>query len=221
MSPIVSGVVSVNRLDVPADAREIFSEACAAVVKKELSDAQHGLNRAVKIAPKFAPAWVLLGQIQKDAKKFDQAEQSCAQAHNADASYLPAYLCLADLAARQDGWARVMDLTSQALELHPVRSPGAYYLNALASFYLGQSAQAEKSALRALEDERSEHKPPLRWLLAKIYEAKGDRAAEAEQLREYLKTAPHAPDAPMARKILQQIESQETSPSSTSAKPPG
>jgi tetratricopeptide (TPR) repeat protein len=219
MSPVVSGVVSVDRLEVPVEARGNFSEACAAVQKKDLPEARKDLNRALKLSPKFAAAWVLLGQIQKDQGKMEQAEQSCTQAHDADASYLPAYLCLADLAARQENWTQAADLTNQALDLHPVRAPGAYYYNSLAYFYLGQTPLAEKSALRALEDERAEHKPPLHWLLAKIYEAKGDRAAEADQLRVYLKLAPHAHDSETARHILREIESRGTS-SSTTAKVP-
>lgn len=221
LAPVVSGVVSVDRLNVPAPARESFRAACSSVVKKEFPYAQRELNLAVKSLPKFAAAWALLGQIQRDEKRMDQAQQSCTEARNADASYLPAYLCLADLAARQNNWARTAELSSQALALQPVRAPGAYYLNALGSFYLGQMPQAEKSALRALDEGGPEQKPPLHWLLAKIYEANGDRGAEAGQLREYLKVAPHAQDAPLARKILQEIESKGIIPSSTPAKPPG
>jgi tetratricopeptide (TPR) repeat protein len=221
MSPVVSGVVSVDRLDVSVGARQSFSEACAAVLKKDFSAAQHELNQTIKLAPKLAPAWVLLGQTQKEQKKMAQALESCMQAQSIDSSYLPAYLCLADLAAHQNNWARTAELTNQALAMHPVRAPGAYYLNALADFYLGQASLAEKSALQALKDSGPEQKPPLHWLLAKIYEARGDRAAEADQLREYLKVAPKAPDAPTVRQILKQIESQGTSSSTTTAKPPG
>lgn len=219
MAPVVSGLVSVNRLDVPVPARDAFRDACSSVVKKEFSEAERDLNRAIKSLPKFGAAWVLLGQIQRDQKKMDQAQQSCTEAHNDDSTYLPAYLCLSDLAARQNNWARTAELTNQAMELHPVRAPGVYYLNALASFYLRQMPQAEKNALHALEEGGSKQKPPLYWLLAKIYEAKGDRAAEADQLREYLKVAPHAPDAPMVRRILQEIESKGISSNSTT-KPP-
>jgi tetratricopeptide (TPR) repeat protein len=219
MSPLVSGVVTVDRLDLPAGARENFYEACAAVESKDLSEAQHGLNAAVKSAPRFAAAWVLLGQVQRDQGKSDEAGQSCARARDADASYLAAYLCLADLAARQNKWNEAAEATNLAIGLHPLRAPGAYYYNALAYFYLGQAPLAEKSALLALGDKGLQSKAPLHWLLAKIYEARKDRASEADQLREYLKLAPHAPDAQLARRILQQIEHQAASSSATAANP--
>jgi tetratricopeptide (TPR) repeat protein len=221
MAPVVSGTVTVNRLEIPAEARDSFRAACSSVIKKELSDAQRDLNRAVQSLTRFSAAWVLLGQIQRDDKEIELAQQSCMEAHKVDPTYIPAYLCLADLAALQENWTRTAELTRQVIELHPVRAPGAYYLNALASFYIGQMPQAEENALEALKEGGSEQKAPLHWLLAKIYEAKGDRFEEAAQLREYLKLAPHAPGAPLARKILQEIKSERTTPASTTNKPPG
>jgi hypothetical protein len=46
----------------------------------------------------------------------------------------------------------------------------------------------EKSALRALEIDKNNSEPRVHFVLAQIYEAKGDRADEAAQLREYLKS---------------------------------
>jgi predicted Zn-dependent protease len=210
MSPVQSGTVSVNRMEIPAKAREEFDQACAAY-KNDLNEAQKHLNKAVKIAPQFAAAWVLLGQIQQDQKKPAQAEEFCAQGRAADPNYLPSYLCLADAAAHQEKWSQVADLTSQAAALHPVRAPGAFYYNCLANFYLSQWTDAEKSGLRAIDDAGTGQLPQLHWLLAKVYEQKGERVAEAAQIREFLKLAPHDPDAETARQVLTQIEGQTNS----------
>lgn len=208
MSPVLSGTVSVSRMEIPSNARDEFNQACVAAHKNDLHEAQKHLNRAVKIYPQFAAAWVLLGQTEQDQGKASQAEESCTQGRTADSNYLPSYLCLADVAAHQEKWSQVADLTNQAAALHPVRAPGAFYYNCLANFYLRQWDNAEKSGLRAVDDAGKGKMPQLNWLLAKIYEQKGDRAAEAAQIREFLKYAPHDPDAATARHILTEIEKQ-------------
>jgi tetratricopeptide (TPR) repeat protein len=206
MSPVLSSTVSVTGMDISAEARQQFTEGCASIQKKNLKDAEQRLNHVVKLNPKYAAAWVLLGQTNKDQGNMKEAEKSCAQAKDADASYLPGYLCLAALAAREEKWDQVADLTNQVIGMHPVRAPGATYYNGVANYYLKQWTTAEKSALMALQDSSKTQKSELRWLLAKIYEQKHDRVSEAAQLREYLNLAPDGPDAAVARRILKQIE---------------
>jgi tetratricopeptide (TPR) repeat protein len=217
MSPISSGMVSVTRLEVPEEAKKEFWKACDDVSGHKLHGAEQHLGRAVALYPKFAAAWVLLGQVQEDRGETAEAQRSCSQAREADSVYLAAYLCLAHLASRAENWNQVAEFTDQALALHPIRAPGAYYYNALAYLYLKQEPSAEKSALRVAEDPEIGKKAPIHLLLAKIYELKPDRTAEAEQLRRYLKLAPHGADSEMARQILQQIESLGTSSSSTTS----
>jgi regulator of sirC expression with transglutaminase-like and TPR domain len=52
----------------------------------------------------------------------------------------------------------------------------------------------------------------MHFLLAKIYEQKGDRAAEAAQLKKFIELAPHSPEADAGRKILSQIEEETSNP---------
>lgn len=206
MSPVLSSTVSVAGMNISVEARQQFNDGCSSIQKKNLKDAEQRLNRVVELNPKYAAAWVLLGQINKDQGKMKEAEKSCTQAREADASYLPGYLCLASLAAREDKWDQVADLTNQVMGMHPVRAPGATYYNGVANYYLKQWTAAEKSALMALQDSSKTQKSELHWLLAKIYEQKHDRVAEAAQLREYLNLAPDGPDAAVARRILKQID---------------
>jgi len=206
MSPVVSSTVSVASTDLSSEARQQFTEGCNSIQKKKTKEAEHRLNRVVELSPKYAPAYVLLGQTNKDEGHMKVATDFCAQARDADPSYVPAYLCLADLAARQNQWKQVADLTHQVVGMHPVRAPGAYYYNALANVYLKQWPAAEESALRALQDSSKTEKIELHWLLAKIYEGKNDRDSEAQHLHAYLDLAPNGQDAEMARHVLKQIE---------------
>ena len=209
MAPVSSSTVSASRMAVPAKAKKEFGEACIAVRKKKLKEAQHHLERALGSYSQFADAWVLLGQTQKDQGDLHQAEQSCERARAADSSYLPGYLCLADLAARQEKWDAVAELTDQVIGMHPTKAPGAFFFNFLGHFYLKDWDPAEKSALAAMKDGSKEQNRQVLWLLAKMYELKGDRSAEAAQLSEYLRLYPDDPNASVARKVLQQIQEQQ------------
>jgi Tfp pilus assembly protein PilF len=206
LNPILSSTVSVNGMKTADQAREEFVQACEAVRKNDLAEAQKRLEHAVHIDPQFAAAWVLLGQSEREQKKTDKAAESCARAHSADPNYLPAYLCLADVAAHQEEWKKVAELTDQAAALHPVRAPGVFYYNSLANFYLQRLPAAESSGLRAIDETSGAQKAQMHFLLAKIYEQKGDRSAEAAQLRKFVELEPHSAEADAARKILSQIE---------------
>lgn len=210
MSPVQSATVSATGLELSGEARDQFNEGCSSLQKKKTKDAEHRLNRVVELNPKYAAAWVLLGQANKDQGKLKEAAEFCTRAKEADANYLPGYLCLADVAARQDEWKKVAELTDQVIGMHPVRAPSAYYYSTLAYFNLKQWTEAEKSAQQALQDSSKVEKLELHWLLAKIYEQKRDRDSEAQQLREYLALNPDGPDASTVRHILKQIEAHET-----------
>lgn len=217
LNPILSSMVSVNGMKTADRARDEFVQACEAVQKNDLAEAQKRLEHAVKVDPRFAAAWVLLGQSEREQKKADKAVESCTRAHSADPNYLPAYLCLADVAAHQEEWKKVAELTDQAAALHPVRAPGIFYYNSLANFYLQRLPAAESSGLRAIDESSGEQKAQMHFLLAKVYEQKGDRPAEAAQLKKFIELAPHSPEADAARKILSQIEGET---SNAPGKPP-
>jgi hypothetical protein len=212
LNPILSSTVSVNGMNTADQAREDFVQACEAVRKNDLAEAQKRLEHAVKVDPRFAAAWVLLGQSEREQNKAEKAVESCTRAHSTDPNYLPAYLCLADLAAHQEEWRKVADLTDQAAALHPVRAPGIFYYNSLANFYLQRLPAAESSGLRAIDESSGEQRAQMHFLLAKIYEQKGDRAAEAAQLKKFIELAPHSPEADAGRKILSQIEEETSNP---------
>jgi tetratricopeptide (TPR) repeat protein len=191
-------------------AQQEFDKGCAATHKKSPDDALKHLDAAVKADPSFAEAWIVLGQTQKDAGKLNDAEQSCAQGRQADPNYLPAYLCLADVAATQQKWDQVADLTNHVIDTHPSKAPSAFYYNSLANFHLNQLDAAQKSGLLAAEQGNDALKGQVYLLLAKVDEAKGDRVAEADHLRKFLKFAPHDPKVAAVRHVLDEIKAEES-----------
>ena len=82
----------------------------------------------------------------------------------------------------------------------------AYGLNAAANLSLHKLPEAEKSALKAAEIDKSHNDPRIYFLLAQIYEAKGDPTNEAAQLRQYLKFTTDPNDAAMVKAYLAELE---------------
>jgi tetratricopeptide (TPR) repeat protein len=132
----------------------------------------------------------MLGQILETREQTAGARDACSRASEADPSYLPAYLCLAEIAGREQAWNEVVSLTSRALQLDPATDPYAYFFGAIAYFNLNQLPEAENRALKAEVIDRNHCIALLQLLLAQICEAKRDSAGAASHLREYLKLAP-------------------------------
>jgi tetratricopeptide (TPR) repeat protein len=82
----------------------------------------------------------------------------------------------------------------------------AYDYNGVANLKLHNLPEAEKSALQAVAIDKNNTDPRLHFLLAQIYEAKGDRAGEAAQLREYLKYASDPNDVAMVKHYLSELD---------------
>jgi Tfp pilus assembly protein PilF len=202
--PPLNGLQTTDAdLQAPAKTRHEFDEGCAAVRNKKLPDAEAHLRKAVKQDPKFSAAWVLLGQIFEAQQKMEDAHDACSKPTG---SYLPAYLCLADISAHAKSWDEVLRLSSLALEVDPTTAAPAYAYNAAANFNLHNLPAAEESALRAIDIDKANKNPRVHFLLAQIYGAKGDRADEAGQLREYLKYVTDPNDAEAVKKALAGLE---------------
>jgi Tetratricopeptide repeat len=71
-------VVSAATLEVPAKARSEFTRACGEVRAKKLSSAEQRLRKAVQEYPRYAAAWVLLGQVLEAGKRTGEARSACS-----------------------------------------------------------------------------------------------------------------------------------------------
>jgi tetratricopeptide (TPR) repeat protein len=208
LTPISSPTIPVEQLQIPAEARKEYHEACEALKHRKAADAEKHLRKAAEDYPKYSAAWVTLGQVLAQQQQTDGARTACAQASIADPSYVPAYLCLADIAAREHAWHEVLKLSGRALELDSANNPLAYEYDAAANLNLHNLAAAEKSGLRAVEIDRDHREPRVHFVLAQIYEAKGDSEKEASQLREYVRYADSPDDIAVVEQVLSKLEEQ-------------
>jgi tetratricopeptide (TPR) repeat protein len=199
-------VVSAGQLQIPAKAKQKYLKACAALKNQKTTDAEKYLRSAVQAFPKYAVAWVTLGQLLAAQQRTEEARSACLQGSTVDSSYVPAYLCLADIAVRAHDWDEVLKLSTHALELDPGNNAVAYEYHAAANLNLRNLVEAEKSGLRALEIDKDHREPRVYFVLAQIYEAKHEPANEAAQLREYLKYATNPDDVAMVKQYLSELE---------------
>ena len=199
-------VVAATTLAVPPKAKKDYSEACAALKDKKIEIAEKHLRVAVQVYPNYSLAWVTLGQMLAAENHTEDARNACAQGAAVEPKYLPAYLCLADIAAREKAWGDVLLLSNRALDLDPSTTAISYEYNAAANLRINKLDDAERGALRALSIDKGNTDPRAHFLLAQIYEARGDRTNEIAQLREYLKFAKDPDDISAAKQYLSQVE---------------
>ena len=216
-----SSLVSVTALAIPAKAKKEYLSACEALKEKKTDVAEKRLRKAVQEYSKYSAAWVTLGQLLATQGHTDEARSECSQGSAVESNYLPAYLCLADLAAREKAWTDVLQFSNRAIELDPATTAIAYEYNAAANLRINRLDDAEKSALRALAIDKNNSDPRLHFLLAQIYEAKGDRIQEIAQLQDFLKLARNPQDVAVVRQVLAQLEKAGVSPADPSSEDRG
>ena len=208
ISQIRGATVSVVRLEVPDKARGEFEKACGDFKKKKLAEAEQHVRSAIEKYSNYVAAWVMLGQVLSAQQQADKAHEACSHANATDPTYLPPYICLAELDARSGNWDEILNVTKTALGLNPVGDIYAYFYRSMAFFNLNQLSEAEKSALQAEGMDRDHHEAPVHYLLAQIYEAKGDVAAAIAEVRQFLKINQDKQKTDEAKQYLAKLEAQ-------------
>ena len=201
-----SALTNTSDLAAAPKGKKEYRSACNAVHSQKWPEAEQHLRKAVEQNPRYAAAWVTLGQVMQARQQGDEARAACAQAAVADPNYLPAQLCLADVVAQKQEWEQVLEFSRRAMELNPASDPHAYFYAASAYLKLNRLAEAEKSALKAVEIDKENLEARAHFLLAQIYEVKGDSAQELAQLRQYLKVVSDPQDAAMLKKYMAELE---------------
>jgi tetratricopeptide (TPR) repeat protein len=210
LSDVRGATVSAIRLGVPSKARNEYNKACDAFKKKELPAAEQHVRGAIQDYSNYVAAWVMLGQVLQDEQKMAEAHDACSQALSVDPTYLPPYLCMADLLDRQSQWDDLVALSDRFSGLNLVGDRYAYYYRAEAFFHTSKLSEAQKNASKALAIDDEHHLPDLYFLLAQIYGKQGDVVDAAAQVREFLKFSNNRLEKDAAKQYLSELQSQQT-----------
>jgi hypothetical protein len=198
--------VSATSLLAPKDARKSMERATKALMKNRFDEAERLLNASIQICPKNAEALFYLGQVHLLQNRSDDARTDFRQAMKVDSLYVRPYIPLARLDLAEQNWMTAADLSGRALELDPISYPEAYLVNALAHYYLENLDAAERSARKGQRLDLFNQYPMLHLVLANVLARRNDDPGSLEAMRQYLKIAPHAEDAPLVRSRVQEKE---------------
>jgi len=208
LSAVQSTTVSAPKLNVPPKARVEYDKACGASNGNRFVEAERHVRGAINKFQDYSAAWVMLGVILEEQQKSQEAREACSHAAAIDSTYLPAYFCAAEISVRDRAWEQVLNWADLALALKSDGDPYAYYYRAIAYFYMGNAAEAKKSALQAAAVDANHDEPSLYLLMAEIYEHEGDAANSVAQLRQFLKRPTSRQQEHAAKQLLAKIESQ-------------
>lgn len=205
----------------PSEARKAYEKGLKAEKNNRLDEARQSFEKAVKIYPKYASAWFLLGSVLQRENQNDAARTAYTQATTIDTKFLPPYLSLASMAYQAQNWTEVRDFTGHILDLDPLnyaRISGdildldpmnyaqIYFYHALANYKLNKIEEAEKSGLRAERLDLRTHFPQVHLLLAEIFARKKNYASAVAEMQTYVDLASPDKDLAAVRERLAELE---------------
>jgi tetratricopeptide (TPR) repeat protein len=198
--------VSATNLLAPKNSQKNLENARKLLKKGDVDEAEKYINAAIQIYPKYAQAWLELGQLYQQRGFNDEAGDAYKKAVAIDKLFVSPYLSLAWLYAGNKNWQAVAEYTDQLLALDPINLPEGYFLNAKAYYHLDNLDLAQKSAVRGRRMDLENRVPQIYLVLANVLAKKNDAAGYIDAMKQYLKAAPNAPDAPAIRSRIQENE---------------
>ena len=206
MGGVEGSTISVTSMSVPKNAHEAFEKGRKAGNEKRFDEAIKELNKAVAVAPQYASAWSLMGEIHRLQNDFASARKEYEQALAADPKFVSPYFGLAAMAVVENKWADAVRFTDQLIQLNAYAYPMAYFFNAAANLNLGNLDAAEQSARKFMQLDTAHTRPDIATLLAGILTAKHQYAEAAQLYRDYLAAHPDAPNAAALKAEAQRLE---------------
>src|SRR5438105_6136817 len=104
-------MISATSAAAPGSAQKNFRKGCEQAQKGQWEAARERFEKAVHTYPKYAQAWLYLGQVRMQQGQFDAARQSFQESLAADPKSVEPYTALADLALREKHWQELADTT--------------------------------------------------------------------------------------------------------------
>jgi Tetratricopeptide repeat len=213
--------VSAALYKAPPDARKAYERGLEAERHSKLAEARQYFEKAVKIYPKFAYAWFMLGNVLQKDNQNDAARAAYTKATTIDTKFLQPYSALASMAYKTQSWRDVRDFTGHILDLDPLNYAEVtgdildldplnyaeiYFYNSHANYKLDRIDEAEKSGLKAERLALRAHFPQLHLLMAEIFARKKNYASAIAEIHTYLDLASPDTDVAQVRERLADLE---------------
>ena len=199
-------IVSITTLTAPKAAKKNFDKAHALALAGKVQDAVSSFQKAVKIDPRFAQAWVDLGFAQYQMRLRDAATKSVLTAREIDPKLPGIYQVLGYIAADRKDWKAAAQYLEQAERLNPASSALSWYLSAVAYYQLHRFNEAEQSIRQEMQLDRNRRYRRAQFLLGLIQVARNEIVTGAQTLREYLAASPDPQDVKTANAMLSRLD---------------
>ena len=158
-------------------------------------------------APRSAKSAYEKGIAALHAGKREQGLKELQRAVKIYPQYADGLVELGMAAGHDKNWAGTVGYLDRALKLEPVSFPQAWYVDAMAHYYLQDYDAAERSAREAVRLDQQRKNPRAGYVLGMVLAQKRDYPAAAAELKNYLQSAPNAPDVAQVKAQLAEIES--------------
>ncbi|MBE9039612.1 tetratricopeptide repeat protein [Oscillatoriales cyanobacterium LEGE 11467] len=158
--PLEAFVVKPMQATLSAEqtAETLARKAETLLSQNQLEEAISACQKALEIAPKFAPTYKVFGNIWRSQQQIEKAREWYLKAIGCDPDYQEAYANLGNLAAGEKQWLEAIRWYTKAIEIDP-GFVGAYDCLGKVWHQLGKDAEAIDCTYRAYEIEPNAFQP--------------------------------------------------------------
>ena len=195
--------VSVAQMKVPRKARSLYNKAQQHVDKNKLDDASKEIQKALEIAPTYAPALTLRALIAMQRGNAAAAVPDLESAVKNDPTYGLGYIVLGSAYNMQTRYDDAIRILSRAEAL----AASAWQLHFELSKALLGKGDYQKSLQQAAKagDLAAADYPPLHLVMAHAYLGLKDYSQAITQLEQFISRDPSGADSVHARQTLDQV----------------
>jgi tetratricopeptide (TPR) repeat protein len=177
--------------------------------KKDLEGAIKHFRKAIQLYDGFPEAYLMLGLIYLDQKKFEDSRTALQKSAELDPKSAAAYLALGAALNQEKKYEDAERALTRGLELAPDAPEGQYEL-AKTYWALGRWQEAEPRAQKAVAAHPD--LAPVHVLLGNIALRKNDPQGALKEFQEYLRLDPKGPMADGARAMVEKIKKASAQP---------
>ena len=184
-------------------AKEALDKALKALSKNNLSEAERYINEALQLAPSHSDVLYVQGVLFLDQQKYPQAQTVLEKASQMDPSNAQAFSALGMSLADQGKYDKAIAPLQKSVQMD-AGTWETHWVLGQSYYQVQQYDQALKSSQLAWTQSNGKA-PQIELLVAKSLTAVGKYEDSAQALRDFLKHYSDRPEAPTARRWLDNL----------------
>jgi tetratricopeptide (TPR) repeat protein len=196
--------VTATYLSIPDRATKEYEEAQRCLTRSDSACASTHLGRAVAVAPQFTAAWNQLGTVAYQSHQYSEAERYFRKALEANPEAFEPLVNLGGVLLNLQRPREALGYNQSAVRRRPNDALANSQLG-LNYFDLDQLGLAETSLRTAIRLDPAHFSHP-QLTLAEIYLRRGDLAAAAEQMEDFLRRHPDSAQAIRVRAMMTALQ---------------